>query len=63
MANRWVYRLALVGLMIVSVSAATGCRTTSHGRRGAGCGGCNERTGMQAKTQPEIPMEGSQHEH
>ena len=63
MANRWVYRLAFVGLMMISVAATTGCRSASHGRRGAGCGGCNERAGLQAKTKPEMPMEGSQHQH
>ncbi len=63
MANRWVCGLAFVGLMIVSVAAMTGCRSTSHGRRGAGCGGRNERHQLPAATQSEMPMEKDQHQH
>ena len=63
MANRWVCRIAFVGLMIVSVAASTGCRSTSHGRYGAGCGGCKDRRHLPAGTQSEVPMEEGHHQH
>ena len=63
MLNRWVCRLAFVGLFIVSVAAMPGCRSTSHGRLGAGCGGCNDRHEVRALTQSEMPMEQGHNQH
>ncbi len=64
MANRWVCRLAFVGLMILSVAAMPGCRSTSHGRRGFDCcRGCNQSNQLRVETPSEMPMEEGNHQH
>ncbi len=63
MANRWVCRVAFVGLMMLSVAAMTGCRTMSHGRRSGGCGGCSDGQQPQPELRSEMSMEQSRHQH
>ncbi len=64
MVNRWVCRLAFVGLMMVSVAAMSGCRSMSHGRRGSdGCRGCNQSNQLRARAPADMPMEQGHDQH
>ncbi len=61
MLNRWIHRLAFVGLLAASVATMPGCRSTSHGRRGSNCQGCNQSNRPRMQDAPH--QQAGEHRH